>query len=395
MMNVLVVFPNGNILNPHSGLQTRFWNINNALVNHYNVTILHSIKSKGFEDNELKKRCNEVIYVRNLSPFGLSDYYFTDLNPFYFFKLYQITRKINFDIIMVALPWGFLTTKLVAKKKSILVFDSQGIESELIKVTSRDPRFPKFLKPFAKYFGKTYEKLVCKLADIIINLSEIDRDYYEQEYGIDRNKTILIQNPSSLDHQNIERSDSLRKQYREKLKLPLNKTIVMFHGGMPHPPNREAFELIMNYISPKINNPDIIFALAGYKVEKFRKDNIISLGFVSDLRDLLYAADFAIVPLISGVGMRIKCTDYIITALPFITTKKGIEGIDFIKADEDYLVYDTVNNNFINGILKLHEDEELRKKLHKNLIKKSNFLNKKKFENRFKRLFDKIINTNN
>ena len=68
--------------------------------------------------------------------------------------------------------------------------------------------------------------------------------------------------------------------------------------------------------------------------------------------------------------MKTKCFDYIITGLPFIITKKGIEGIDFLEPGEDYLVYDSVDDNFIKGILRLYEDNNLYNKLHKNLLKK-------------------------
>ncbi len=391
-MNILVIYTNGNALNPHSGAETRFWNLNNALTNlNFNVTVLHSINSKGFEDKELKKKCENVFYIKSLSFLGLSDFYFIDLNLFFIFKLYQILRKKRFDFILVEFPWGFLMTKFLAKKNTLLLYESQGIESEFIEIAATNPKFPKFFKPFAKVFGKIYEKLVCKFADVIVSVSEIDRDYYEQNYGIDISKTILIQTPSAINHKNIERSESLRNKYRKKLNLPLNKTIVMFHGGLPHPPNQQAFDLIENFISPKVKDPNIVFVLAGHNVEKFKKNNIISLGFISSLSDLLYSADFAIVPLTSGSGMRIKCADYIITALPFITTKKGIEGIDFVNPGEDYLVYDSVDDKFIEGILKLHENKEIRQELHRNLLKKSNINNRKKFENRFFKLFEKLM----
>ena len=38
------------------------------------------------------------------------------------------------------------------------------------------------------------------------------------------------------------------------------------------------------------------------------------------------------------------------------------------------------------------ENKELRQNLHKNLLRKSNFHNKKNFENRFQRLFNKLTN---
>ncbi|MFX0186807.1 MAG: glycosyltransferase [Candidatus Hodarchaeota archaeon] len=386
-MNVLIIYPNGNALNPHSGAETRIWTLNYALINrNFEVLVLHSLNSKGFEDNELKKKC-KVFYNK---PLGNFSFYLSDLNPFYIIKLFQIIHKYNVEIIQLEFPWGFITAKFLAKKKTKLIYDSQGIESEFMKNAVKNPKFPKILKPLAKIFGYFYEKLVCKLADVIINVSMVDRDYYIKNYKIPKSKTFLIQTPSTLNFEGSKRTEANKIQCRKKLSLPLDKTIVIFHGGLPHPPNQEAFNLINNYISPNIENPDILFVLAGHNLSKFRKNNIISLGFVENLKDFLYMADFAIVPLLSGSGMRIKIMDYIITALPFITTKNGIEGIDFVKRDRDFLLYDTVNESFLEGIRLLHNDKKLRQKLHENLLKEGNTLNRSKFEYKFFKLYSRI-----
>jgi len=393
-MNVLVIYPHGNALNPQAGAESRIWMLNHALANHnFNVSILHSMRSIGHEDYELKKKCN-VFYYRDLNYFGFSDFYLSDLNPFFIKSLFKLIRKQKFDVIQIEFPWGFLITKFLKKKKTILIYDSHGIESEFLKIATKNPKFPKILKPFAEIFGKLYEKLVCKLSNVIISLSEIDRNHYVNKYKIDRSKTILIQTPSTLDRQIELRTDILKIKKRKKLGLPVDKTIVIFHGGLPHPPNQEAFDIIENYISPNINNSEIIFVLAGYNLKKFTKKNIISLGFVDSLRDFLYSADFAIVPIISGTGMRTKCLDYVITGLPFIITKKGIEGLDFLKAGEDYLVYNSINDDFLDGIILLHEDKELRRKINQNLLKKSNILNRQKFENKIYKLYLRLINNN-
>lgn len=383
-MNVLVIYPNGNALNPHSGAETRIWNLNYALTNReFNVSVLHSVKSIGFENKDLKKKCT-VFYNRQL---GFFRFYLTDLNPFFTFKLLKIIRMQKLDIIQLEFPWGFLAAKILANKNTILIYDSQGIESEFMKIAIKHPEFPKIFRPFAKLFGKIYEMLVCKLANVIINVSDVDRNYYIEHYKIKKNKTILIQTPSTLSFEGNKRTEDYKTQCRKNLGLPLNKTIIIFHGGLPHPPNQEAFDLIINYIAPKIKNSNILFVIAGHNLEEFRKNNVISLGFVKNLREFLFAADFAIVPIISGSGMRIKCTDYIITALPFITTKIGIEGIEFVTPKEDYLVYEDVDENFLEGINLLYENKELREEIHKNLLKKSNFHNRNKFEDKFFKLY--------
>ena len=376
---ILIIYPQGNALNMRGGVEARIWNVISSLIsNDFNVSILHAKKSKGHEDKQLKKKCI-VYYYKGLNFFGAPDTYLSDLNPFFIIKLYKIVRKQKFDIIQIEFPWGFLITKLLAKKNSILIYDSQNVECEFVKIAHLDPRFPKIFKPLSKQFAKIYEKLTCKLANVIINVSEADRNYYIQNYNVPKNKTILIQTPTSLNINKIVRSESLKLKFRKRLGLPLNKTIVMFHGSLPHPPNKQAFDIINNFIAPKIRNPNIIFVLAGHNLQKYKRDNVLSIGFVNDLEDLLYSADFAIVPILTGGGMRTKCMDYIITGLPFITTKKGIEGIDFLEPGKDYLVYDKIDREFIESINLLYKNKEIREKLHKNLSKKTKPPKPKKF----------------
>jgi len=187
----------------------------------------------------------------------------------------------------------------------LLIYDSIGVESEFIKI---NVKHPKVITALAKFYTKIYGKLVCRLADIIFTVSDVDRNYYIENYKIKRSKTFLVQIPTSLNFQNQPRTEETKNKYRNKLGLSLNN------------------------------------------VKKFKNNNLISLGFVEELKDLLLVADFTITPIISGIGMRVKCSDYIVGAIPFVTTKKGIEGLDFLKPPIDYLVSDKVDDEFIANI---------------------------------------------
>lgn len=391
-MNILIIFPSGNALYPHSGTETRIWNIISLLTeNGFNISIIHSLDSLRLEDENLKKLCN-IYYHKNFKLFGFADKYLIDFNPFFIFRLLRIIRKEKLDIIQVIYPWGLIITRFLKNKNTRLIYDAQGVEREFIKISTRNPKFPKFLTSLAIFFAKIYEKTVCRLADAIINVSEEDRNYMIKHYKINRKKTYLIQTISSLRLKNIRRNNELKLESRNKLNLPLNKTIVVFHGGLPHPPNREAFNLIKNYISVKLKNENILFVLAGYNLKKFKMQNLISLGFVENLKDFLYAADFAIVPIISGSGMRVKCTDYILTSLPFISTKKGIEGINFLEVGVDYLECRTVNAKFLKAIQLLSKDINLRNNIQEKLYRKSNQIEFGKFEKKFLMLYHVLTN---
>ncbi|MFX1385401.1 MAG: glycosyltransferase family 4 protein, partial [Promethearchaeota archaeon] len=167
-MNILIIFPTGNALNNRAGAETRIWALVSSLVDlNYDVSVLHSINSIGNEDTQLKKKVT-VYYYKNLTIHGISDWYLTDFNPFFFLKLAQILRKQKFDIIQLEFPWGFYTLKFLSHRKQCLIYNSHGIENEFMKIATKNPKFPKFLKPFARIYAKIYEKFVCKIANIVI-----------------------------------------------------------------------------------------------------------------------------------------------------------------------------------------------------------------------------------
>ena len=98
-----------------------------------------------------------------------------------------------------------------------------------------------------------------------------------------------------------------------------------------------------------------------------KKENFKSLGFIEDLHTFLQSADIAIVPFISGSGVKIKIFDYMSVGLPVVTTKNGIEGI---KAEngKHVVVVDTVNQNFIDAILDLSRNTKKRDILGRNVL---------------------------
>ncbi|MEJ2252226.1 MAG: glycosyltransferase family 4 protein [Candidatus Lokiarchaeota archaeon] len=356
-MNILIIFPHGDALNTNSGASTRVFHFVESLVNNnHKVSLLHQSNSNKSKDFTFKKNISEFTY-KNLSFLGIPDYYLKDLNPFFIIKLYKIIKSNNFDIIQIEFPWGFFVSKLLKNKNSSLIYSSYGIESRFIDVALKNPKFPAIFKPIARFLVYFYEKLVCKLADAIISVSDYDRNFYIKNFKIDQNKTIAINIPSSI----------------------------------KKPPNIEAFKLIKNYISPKINMNNLLFVLAGKNLKSYSQKKVISLGFVEDLEKLLLCADFAIVPILSGEGQKVKCSDYIVTGLPFISTKKGIQGIDFLKDKEDCLIVDKVDQNFILGILKLYESKELREKMHESLIKKSKYLKKSTLDKKLFNFYEFLV----
>ena len=80
------------------------------------------------------------------------------------------------------------------------------------------------------------------------------------------------------------------------------------------------------------------------------------------MHDILRKCDIAIVPLISGEGVKFKMLDYMAVGLPIITTKKGAEGLDLVNGVHA-LIVDNVNEKFVKAIEYLVENPKIRKKL--------------------------------
>ncbi len=54
----------------------------------------------------------------------------------------------------------------------------------------------------------------------------------------------------------------------------------------------------------------------------------------------------AVVPLVSGEGVKLKVLDYMAVGLPIVATKKGAEGLDLVNGKHAIIVND-VNEEFV------------------------------------------------
>jgi len=146
--------------------------------------------------------------------------------------------------------------------------------------------------------------------------------------------------------------------------------VVLFHGAYNYPPNRDAFDLILNYIAPEIAKRDgeIRFVLAGTDAPVFERENVKSLGSVENLAPLLMNSDIAMAPLVSGEGIRTKILEYMGAALPIITTKMGIQAIEEAEDGKHVIILDNIDQSFIDAILDLAHDSKKREVLGRNAL---------------------------
>ena len=81
------------------------------------------------------------------------------------------------------------------------------------------------------------------------------------------------------------------------------------------------------------------------------------MGFLNSLKDFIYSADVAIVPIFRGSGIKTKIIDYLSGSIPVITTREGAEGLLIRNGIHGYIVQNSVED-MIDKINILRNNQE-------------------------------------
>lgn len=364
-MNILVISSSTGLFEPKSGGQNRFCNLVTGLAKRRNHVL-------ALCPAQYKTKKSQIVLTReyHFKQYSIKNRkltLFLDFNIYFAFKVFRILKAEKIDIMQIYSFRGILSSKILTKlcnKNCFIVYDAHNVYADSVKYDSRNPKNSSLERFLANNITLILEKIAVNLADHIITVSYEDRNRFCKKYRVRAEKITVI--PSGV---NISESTVLKdkNKLKKEFGITLNKKIIIFHGSYFYFPNKEAMDLIINFIAPKLKktHPNVLFVIAGLDVPLFEKDNIKSIGFAEDIYSLLHTADIAIVPILGGSGTRLKVLDYMGVGLPIVTTKKGIEGIN-AKNGEDVIIVDEVNEGFIDAIKYLIDNEQECKRIGAN-----------------------------
>jgi len=117
---------------------------------------------------------------------------------------------------------------------------------------------------------------------------------------------------------------------------------VLYQGGMDWFPNRDAVEFFVGAILPELRKlaPGVKFVVAGRTPrEAFRRRfvahrDVVFTGSVADMRAEIAKASVCVVPLRIGSGTRLKILEAAAMAKSVVSTRLGVEGLEFIDGEE-------------------------------------------------------------
>lgn len=195
--------------------------------------------------------------------------------------------------------------------------------------------------------------------DFIVTMTEADKEILVND-GV---RTPIYSSPSFI---------PLHKGASFKACTENNLTFI---GGSVHYPNLNGICWFLKEVWPLIleENGDIKLNIIGRWTKQAKKNiqrkysNVNFLGFVPRLCDAI-TGTIMVVPILIGSGIRMKIFESVNCYTPFVTTKIGVEGLDF-KSGEECIVTDDPRE-FAKSILELTKNVDLQQMLAENAHKK-------------------------
>lgn len=194
---------------------------------------------------------------------------------------------------------------------------------------------------------RAWEVALCRAVDRVVTVSENDRRLLV-EAGVPGSRIRVL--PHGVDLHRYRAPD--RARARRRLGLGANERVLIFHGVLNYPPNRDAAIRLGEQILPLLRARGLrvrVLVIGDNPPRDRGGDGVIWAGCVppEQLAESIACADVAVVPLLHGGGTRMKILEYFAAGLPVISTRKGAEGLplaggEIWLADSDQQIADAV-----------------------------------------------------
>jgi len=201
---------------------------------------------------------------------------------------------------------------------------------------------------------RAYEARLCRLAEQVVAVSELDARALEELAGITGVTPI---------------SNGVDTHYFRALEAPTRANSLVFVGGLTWFPNHDAIRYFCAEVLPRVaaEIPDVSLTVVGKSpqessIREIAENPRVRLtGLVDDVRPLISEAAVYVVPLRIGGGTRLKILDALAMGKPLISTSVGCEGLAVVSG-EHLLIADS-SDAFAREIVRLLRDPALGRRL--------------------------------
>ena len=264
-------------------------------------------------------------------------------------KLKQLLEKEHFDMVQLEMLYMTPYVETIRENsKAMIVLRAHNVEHKIWERIAKETKF--FLKRwYINHLAKTlkeYELNALETVDGIAAITRKDAAFFRKYCS-----KPIIDIPYGV--------------YPEEFtpKYEIEGKPKFYHiGSMNWMPNEEGIRWFIDEVLPKTIEkvPDFVYHLAGRSMPEWlttlKSLHVNVIGEVPDAKAFVAQHDVAIVPLLSGSGIRIKIIESMAMGKTVITTRVGAEGILY---DEDVNIIIAENKaKMVEAIRSLNENPQ-------------------------------------
>ncbi len=264
-------------------------------------------------------------------------------------RLIEVLEKEQFDVVQLEMLYMTpYVDDIRAHSKAMIVLRAHNVEHKIWERMAKETKF--LLKRwYINHLAKTlkeYELNALETVDGIAAITRKDAAFFRKYCS-----KPIIDIPYGV--------------YPEEFtpKYEVEGKPKFYHiGSMNWMPNEEGIRWFIDEVLPKTveKDPDFVYHLAGRNMPEWlttlNDPHVDVVGEVPDAKAFVCNHDVAIVPLLSGSGIRIKIIESMALGKTVITTRVGAEGILY---DEEVNIIIAENKaKMVEAIRSLNENPE-------------------------------------
>lgn len=272
-------------------------------------------------------------------------------------RLVEVLKAEEFDVVQLEMVYMAPYIDIIREHSNAkIVLRAHNLEHQIWERIAKKTRF--FAKRwYINHLARTlkaYELSVLDKVDGVAAITNRDASFFRKVTS-----RPVIDVPFGVDIEKFK--------YNNKVKT----TPDFYHiGSMNWMPNEEAMRWLLDNVWDEVveREPEAKLYLAGRNMPqwllKTKKTNVFVVGEVEDSHKFVSDHDVAVVPLLSGGGMRIKIIESMALGKTVISTMVGAEGIRY-KEYENIIIADNADQ-MIEAMCRIVQDYETAERIGAN-----------------------------
>ena len=269
-------------------------------------------------------------------------------------RLVEVLEKEQFDVVQLEMLYMAPYVEVIrTHSKAMIVLRAHNVEHKIWERIAKETKF--FIKRwYINHLAKTlkeYELNALETVDGIAAITRKDAAFFRKYCS-----KPIIDIPYGV----------YPEEFTSKFEIE-GKPKFYHIGSMNWMPNEEGIRWFIDEVLPKTLEkvPDFVYHLAGRNMPEWlstlKDPHINVIGEVPDAKQFVSSHDVAIVPLLSGSGIRIKIIESMAMGKTVITTRVGAEGILY---DEDINIIIAENKaKMVEAIRSINENPQIAVKI--------------------------------